>query len=375
MTQCRDSMQAMRSFAFSTSTNSTQMLLCCGAGVCCFAPLMLHPSEKVEESLLKIALTSHQNRDSAMAALALTLPMILEIVTEMIFSFLRRNDTKKADNNIGQELLNWRERLILVCGIMTIPIAALLPSETTNIVAVYICLRKCRSMLVAGSIIISLCRYDPKMWSVRITYSILLLLAAGTIIGSFSTIVDSASRVGYGFFMSGVGVFFLCNTRRLCSICPILIKAINLSNTVKGISHIKETSGGIRDLMLQEVYLLSITVVSFILIVIYHKFPGFGLYSPTAMFYNNLAFVFYLLFITYISERKLKFAAMQGLVGRSLITFIYVSFANSSDSIFQSWTIQRYLIESKKMYARYISHELRTPLNSAVMGKSCIELI
>jgi signal transduction histidine kinase len=30
------------------------------------------------------------------------------------------------------------------------------------------------------------------------------------------------------------------------------------------------------------------------------------------------------------------------------------------------------LIESKKMYVRYISHELRTPLNSAFLGKDDI---
>ena len=32
------------------------------------------------------------------------------------------------------------------------------------------------------------------------------------------------------------------------------------------------------------------------------------------------------------------------------------------------------LIESKKMYVRYISHELRTPLNSAFLGELYAEI-
>lgn len=307
-------MQAFRSVAFNISTNSIQILVCCGAGIFCFTPLMLHTSENPGASLLKIALTSHQNRDSAVAALALTAPIFMEITTEMIFSFLRRNDAKKANIHIEQELLNWRERLILVCGIITIPIAAFLPPETVNMVNAYLCLRKCRSMLVAGAIIISLCRYNPKIWTVRITYLILLLFAVGTIVGSFSATVIVASNVGQGFFMTGVGAFFICNARWLCSVLPSLNKAMIPSNAVKGISIKVQSTDDMTDLLLQLVYILTITIISLILIATYYIFPGIGLYSPTAMFYNNLAFVFYLLFIMYISERKMKFKVVKSLV-------------------------------------------------------------
>jgi hypothetical protein len=310
-------MQAIRTLPFRISTNSIQILICCSAGVCCFTPLMLPLSENLGESLLKIALRSHQNRDSAVAALALTAPIFMEITTEMILSFLRRNDAKKADIHTEHELLNWQERLLLVCGIITIPIAAFLPSDTTNIVYIYLCLRKCRSMLVAGAIIISLCRYDPKIWTVRITHLILLLVAAGTIVGSFSTTVNSASTIGYGFFMAGIGAFFFCNVRWLSSVLPSLTKAMTLSNpsnTAKGISVLEQSTCDITDLLLQLAYILTISVISVALITAYYMFPGIGLYSPTAMFYNNLAFVFYLLFIMYISERKMKFKVVQGLV-------------------------------------------------------------
>jgi hypothetical protein len=310
-------MQALRTLPFNISTNSLQILICCGAGVCCFTPLILPLSESLGESLLKIALRSHENRDSAVAALALTAPLFMEISTEMIVSLLRRNDAKKADIHTEYELLNWQERLLLVCGIITIPIAAFLPSDTTNIADVYLCLRKCRSMLVSGAIIVSLCRYDPKIWTVRITHLILLLLAAGTIVGSFSITVNSASAIGVGFFMTGVGLFFLCNIRWLSSVLPSLTKAMtptNPSNTVKGISATEQSTCDITDLLLQLAYILTITISSVVLITAYYMFPEIGLCSPTAMFYNNLAFVFYLLFIMYISERKMKFKVVQGLV-------------------------------------------------------------
>jgi hypothetical protein len=277
---------------------------------------MLHPSNNQGIVVLAFALTSHQNRDSAVAALALTAPIFVEITSEIMFFSLRTSDEMKADVLIEQECLNWSEQLILVCGIIIIPIAALLPSDTANLVDVYSCLLNCRAMLVTGAITISLCRYDPKIWSVRVTYLMLLLFAAGTIIGAFAAFIDAAANIGSALFFTGVGVLFSCNARWINSVLPKLIKAMSLS--IKEISLQEEGTAGITDILFQLYYILSFMLISAILIATHSSYQGINLYSPSALLYHNLAFLLYLLLITYISKRKMKFKVVQGLVSSSL---------------------------------------------------------
>jgi hypothetical protein len=297
----------IRLLPFVVSTGSNQIWLCFAAGACCFTPLLLHPSNNQGRVVLEFALTSHQNRDSAVAALALTAPIFVEITSEIILNFLRTNDAMKSDILIEQECLNWSERLILVCGMITIPIAAFLPSDTANLVDVYSCLRKCRAMLVTGAIIISLCRYNPTIWSVRVTYLILLLLAAGTIIGAFAALIDAAATIGSALFFTGVGVLFFCNARWIHSVLPKLTEAMSLS--AKEIPLQEECTAGITDILFQLYYILSFTLISVMLIATHSH-----TYSPSALLYHNLAFLLYMLLITYISKRKMKSKVVQGLV-------------------------------------------------------------
>lgn len=314
MIQDRQHMEMTRLQPSIGTAGSIQIWICFAAGACCFTPLMLHPSNNQGISVLKQALTSHQNRDSAVAALALTAPIFIEITTELTVAFLRRNDATKGDIHLEQEVLNWSERLILLCGIMTIPIAAFLPSETANLVDIFICLRKCRAMLVSGAIIISLCRYDPKFWSVRVTYLILLLLATGTITSAFAAFFDIAANVGIVLFFSGVAVFFVCNARWINSVRPKLAKVMPLSNAIKEISRKEEGTAGITDILCLLFYILSFTLISLVLVAVQLSFQGIDLYSPNALLCNNLTFLLYLLLILHISKRKTKFKVVQGLV-------------------------------------------------------------
>lgn len=325
LAQQRKRVEMTRLLSFIGTTGSIQIWICFAAGACCFSPLMLHPSNNQGITVLKFALTSHQNRDSAIAALALTTPIFIEITSEIIVSFLKKNDATKGDIRIEQEVLNLSERLALVCGIITVPIAAFLPSETANLVDIYSCLRKCRSMLVSGAIIISLCRYDPKIWSVGVTYVILLLLAAGTITGAYAAVVDAAANIGSALFITGVAVFYICNARWINTVLPKLTKVMSLSNAVQDVSLKEEGSAGITDILFQLFYIISFTMISVVIIASQISFRGIDVYSPSALFYNNLAFLLYLLLIIYISKRKMKFKVVRGLVSSSLIALIEMS--------------------------------------------------
>lgn len=336
---------------------------------------MLHPPAIMGETALKIAPTSLQNRDSAIAALALTAPIVMELAAEFVLSCIRRNDAKKADVLPDQELLNPTERLVLVFGILTIPIAALMPSEILNLVYVDTCLRKCRSMLVTGVIIVSLCRNDPQIWSVRITYLVLVLLVVGAVTGAFAADVKITKSIGTAFYTCGITVFFFCNARWVYSVLPELSKVLTLSNAVQGISLREESAAGITEILFMLLYIGTITTVTMILIAVNVIFPGIGFFTPNAAFYNNIAFVLYLLFMMYISKRKMKYKMLQGLVRSPSYAFTEILFTHTANFLFVLFNPKYALIESKKMYVRYISHELRTPLNSAFLGTlHCIKL-
>lgn len=68
-------------------------------------------------------------------------------------------------------------------------------------------------------------------------------------------------------------------------------------------------------------------------------------FDESALLINNLIYSAYALFMIFISMRMVKSEVLQGLYA---------------------------LIESKKVYVRYISHELRTPLNAVYRNYICI---
>ena len=76
-------------------------------------------------------------------------------------------------------------------------------------------------------------------------------------------------------------------------------------------------------------------------------------------------------FLHFNNEMSLCLSIINSHNLHSLYTFfsisIFLKISNLKVLILFS-TLQYALIESKKMYVRYISHELRTPLNSAFLG-------
>ena len=350
-------------------TNFCQILLCFVGGICCFIPLHASSLTDYANSMRRETLTSSRSRDSAIAAVALTLPIFLEIITDIITSVAAKSE--KVEMHVKQALLNTRERFVLACGVLSVSVTAFLPADYPHLVNIYLCTNNCRLTFVGGAVIISLCRCDPKCWTLRKTYLALMLLVTSTVIGTFADNWSALSPikylhdVAYALFMSALTILLYCNILWLYSTLPKLISL--LSKKMRKSDIVNRNSLPIFPFM----YVATVTLATIVLVVTRRTYPERERKNADALFYHNLGFNMYLLFIMYISERQTKFEVIQGLVSISIVYLNEDISIRSTDSfhhmIFS--TAQHALIESKKTYVRYISHELRTPLNSAFLGK------
>lgn len=292
-------------------------------------PLGMSSIVDFTQSPLLFTLTSLRFRDSAVFAASVTLPLFFEVTFEIISAIVTGKKTGKSKMNVDAVLLNTRERFLLFCGIVTIPMTALLPSNTYHLVNLYMCLRRSRTVFVFGGVVTSLSRYDNNNWPVRKCYLMLISLICGAAIGAFA---DNYSLLGAPSHLRNVstvfnvcfsGTFVYCNCMWLCSDIPRLFKgffSISGDNTIDTI----QNSRGISrcpNLISPLVYATSTTLVGCLSVAAAMTFGGADNYGADALFLHNLMFIIYLLMIMYISERMLKNEVVRGLVSSSFLPF------------------------------------------------------
>lgn len=296
------------------STNLLQILISFVGGICCLFPLVIGPSMNFRESKDNFDLTSQRNRDSSIVAIALTVPIFVDLVTEITTSIVIGDRSSKIKMHVKQALLNNMERFVIACGIITVPLTAFLPPSTPNLVNIYLCLYKSRLILVGGTVFASLCRYNPVHWPRKATYSAVLLLAVACFTGAFvdNFYLPDTSSVAHSIatilFMAGSFIFFACNFRWLYFTLPPLFMQYVRAN-----SNIRSTTGS-TDLLFPVLYVLTVTLASLSLTILRRLYPESIKENSEGLFYHNLGFNIYLLFVMYISERMMKYEVVQGLV-------------------------------------------------------------
>jgi hypothetical protein len=304
----------LRSTSPTISTNLLQILIGFFGGLYCLFPLLIGPSINFRDSVDHFDLTSRRNRDSSIVAIALTVPIFVDLITETIASIVTGDKSNKVKMHVKQALLNSRERFVIACGIVTVPLTAFLPPSTPNLVNIYLCLYKCRLILVGGTVFASLCRYNPVHWPAKATYSAVTLLAVACSTGAFadnfyppntSSVAHSVATI---LFMAGSFIFFACNFRWLYFTLPPLIMHYVRSNP-----NIRSTTGS-ADLLFPVLYVLTVTLASLSLSIFRRLYPENIKQNSEGLFYHNLGFNIYLLFVMYISEKMMKYEVVQGLV-------------------------------------------------------------
>lgn len=273
-------------------------------------------STEFKESSANFDLTSQRNRDSAIVAFSLTIPIMVDIVFETFTSIFYGDDSRKIKMHVKQALLNTQERFVLACGILSVPATAFLPSGTQNIVNIYLCLYKCRVVLVGGAIIISLCRYDPVYWPVVSTYCALIFLSLACIMGSFADNLypqhteSVAHSISTLLFFCGSAIFFFCNLRWLITVLPRLSVCLSTRKVRKE----GQRSSVSSDLLFPILYVITVTGASMMLTITRRLYPESEKRNAEHLFVHNLGYNIYILFVMYISERMIKYQVVQGLV-------------------------------------------------------------
>ena len=385
-------------------SSSFHITYCLLAGMGCLLPLCLQlPSHLELKPLRTSVLTSAAFTYSCVASIALVIPLFLDVVGDLLskskgvpLSVPRKKRKAPGLEETRFTFLNASERSLILLGMIALPSVAFLPSSTEKLALIFVCCCKCQIMLVGGTIVISLCRYDKEYWSVQSTLVSLALFSCGLVSSAFLTNHIAGIEKPSEFLSVMDGTLFLI------TIIPCLIYTVNSfrwliivycqAHFLKRFlmcscdppqqlptpTHSATAKNAAADhTFFPMVYTISTIAVETLLCATIGSSQRYEDYSPKDIIQNSIPFQGFLILITTLSMRMVKFEVVQGLVSTHITTCSTVVKTILSLrqiylpvllSLFSLKSFQYALIESKKSYVRYISHELRTPLNSAFLG-------
>jgi hypothetical protein len=281
-------------------------------GLCCFIPLFAGDLRDYSNSPVMDALTAQSNRELAVAAAALTVPIFLEILTDVFTIDEGSEKREKIKSHVQDELLNTQERSLLALGVIASSVPSLLAPGQLYLVNIYYSFYRCRLIFTGGALMLSLNRYDQLFWPARIVNFILFCLCCGCIIATFAenTSSDETSfivhQIGLVLFLVSYFLFAIYSVRWMYYSVPIPCMAL------------KSTSGRENDGKWHKLFPLlhisTLTITSAALIV-EKRLHGVEENSTThSIFSHNLIYALYFVFIMYISVRKMKSGVIHGLV-------------------------------------------------------------
>ena len=303
-------------------------------GICCFCPLLFGPLIDYEDSPISQSLSSRSNRDLAAAALALSTPILIEIALKTVGSFSSDRKSTKVEKHMREALLSSTELFLLVLGILSCHVTAFLPSDTPNLVNIFYCAKRCRSVLATCAISISCCRYDAKFWSIRTTIATVLAVVSSCAVASMHDNlpalhdIKAIQVICTLIYYLGVSIFYVNSYRWFLTITPILLKMINLD----GRSQIDGVTGATDSAMSgYHLYPLLYVVTNFLtsafVMIMNNAFPRWDTNGSKSMSYHNLLATVYLFLVLYISDKMMKYEIIQGLVS-TFSNFIYVTISH-----------------------------------------------
>ena len=330
------------------TTNNMHMMICFIGGMTCLLPLLISPTSYLEDRPLRLAITSEKNSDSAVAAIALLCPLTLDLLTEIYNTFTKKDKVAEDSCRHDEVILNSAERCVFLLGTVLLPAAAFFPTTTPNWAYVYLCCHHAQLSLVSGAVMISLCRRDKKYWTVRLTNIFLSLLILGTVTMAFADNYETTTQAktctrsiiaasGYRLVIAALAVFIYCGVTYLWDVIP-MFAALPRSSSLHGTVQQPHDGERTSRLIFPAIYIMtSITSVS-LLIAVSVLYNGISDYTDDTLLLHNGAFTVYLLFISYLSMRMMKYEMVQGLVSRTLFIFLIVesNFFTANFSVFYS---------------------------------------
>jgi hypothetical protein len=290
-------------------------------GLCCILPLIVGTKSTIEDSELRTAMLGDLNKDTAIATLAISVPILMDVVVELFTSITAKGDFEKLNMYLNRPLLNPLERIVFLAGTTLVATTAFLPPETPNAVYIYACYSRCQLMLFSGAILTSLCRYDSKFWSVRSTFVILFLTFVASITGVFEDNIPSEplsppplATVSKAFgVVAGGSISILC-FRWMYVTLPKLVAKSN-SKSTKQNKEITETTLSDPNRLIFAMMYVTATLISLLATIVFNiGHRRFAMYDTNALLQQSSVTISYLLFVTSVSTKMMKNELIQSLV-------------------------------------------------------------
>lgn len=295
------------------------MSICMFIGFSCLIPLCFATtnSSEYEGSNLLAAISSLRNRDSAITAIVLAVPILFEPIIEKIISAFTKDKPESEIFRAKHALLSRTERFAIACGLLTIPMTAFLPNGIRNLANVYLCLRRCRYILIGGAVTVSLYRLDKNFFTFLKTCFIIILVTIGTVSGCYAENFCDLKSNNY-IVMRELGslCYLFAGVTTIYCIAKWLSFAITFK--LKGSKASEEYSDRDLKTILPILYIVTTGVGVIILATTNRANPEVERYTASSLFYHHMSLILYLIFLISLSERAMKQEIIRGLVSNTV---------------------------------------------------------
>lgn len=322
-------------------SNSFHVIFCFLSGLCCLLPLFLHSRSNFEKKPLRSALSSSTSgyTYSSVATITLVIPLFFDLFLDLVAvsidastSKRRRKLKPKVPETLKFTFLNISERFLILIGLTISPMVAFLPKSTENLAFIYLCCNKCQLNLVGGTLALSLCRYDKKYWSVRSTLLSLISFSIGLVVSPFIDNIYAAEDpvllyvllIDTGTFILTIApafIFMLNSSRWLLLVYfeatylnRYLMCSSKLQLDTDVLAASRKKNSETDHTFFPMVYTMCGMILVLLVLAIIGSSARVSEYNSMNLLQLTIPFLVFIILITTLSMRVVKYEVVQGLV-------------------------------------------------------------
>jgi hypothetical protein len=313
-------------------SNNFYMIFCFISGLCCFLPLLLGIKSNLEDRPVRDSIgSSFEFSYSSIASIALVIPLFIDVLFDILNSVDQspsavKKRIKSRSRDARYKFLNITERIMILLGVAVLPMVVFVPTTNPNLALIYVCCCKCQLSWVGGTLSLSLRRYNKEYFPNSFAFIALLNLGFGLVAGAFidniyavepiSQFIYFLDKVAYGLTLIPCLTFICYSSRWIFLVhhgpskwddilfCYSKFRPRRHANPPLTLEHT----------FFPMVYTFCGTVVIVLLIVLFTIAPRIENYNHTSLLLTNLPFLVFILLVSILSMRMVKFEVVQGLV-------------------------------------------------------------
>ena len=320
------------------NTNTFHVVFSLLTGLSCFIPLCMGVTSNLEKRPLREALQKGSGFTySCIAAITLVIPLLVDLLIDIGYEIATVVVKPSGKITARFNFLNKPERTLFLLGIAVLPLLILVPKSTPNLALIYICCNKCQQSWIGGTVALSLCRYDKQYFSVKSTWASLIFFAmamiGSTFIDNLYAIKPPAQHIVIldmgTFILSGIPcVLFFLNSSRWLILAHY--RAIQWTNVLFFYSKSRQIhpsattdiSANSDHTFFPMIYTLIGMTVLVLLSVLIGTSSRIEDYDETNLVQGNIPFLVFIISVSILSMRMVKFEVIQGLVSDVCLSLV-----------------------------------------------------